>query len=212
MRPPEDRRAGALDLNAKGGCVVKYLIGEGPPLRLGGVLHQPGQIVELFGRQQRAFFGDRLIDIDDPLLIRALELNAHPYYVTTDAVWGRQTYRAGDIYWAPNRTVGRMISTDRCRVCGVLWPQADDAVLTHAEACDGDRVAAWARPATGQEVIDYVRRVEGLTTPASIETYLRRKQSAQAASRAPRGLGRRLEAERGARAVATAAAGEEPEE
>lgn len=88
---------------------MKFLVGEGPPLRIGGVLHPEGSVVEIIGKAQVKFFEARLVPIADAALVRALEVNSHPMVVVTAVRWGRVDYAPGDILWMPTRSHARQL-------------------------------------------------------------------------------------------------------
>lgn len=108
---------------------MKYVVARRPegaaPFKLGGVTYPEGGIVELFGRRMAEFFGDQLIAVTDPALIRALEVS-HPMYVASSFTWGRRQYQVGDIYWAATRSDAR-------RVGAHLRPATGAEVLTWLE-------------------------------------------------------------------------------
>lgn len=114
---------------------MKYLIAPGPPLALGGVTYAPGDPVEIFGRDQAQYFGDRLIPVTDPALIRALDVNAHPFYAREAFRYGRHDYRPGDIMFLATRAQARSLGE-------LIRPASGEEVVAWVNALDATREAA----------------------------------------------------------------------
>lgn len=134
---------------------MKYIVASGEPLRVAGVRYPPGSVIDIFGRELLEHYQGRLVTITDPELIRALEVNAHPFYVLAPFTWGRKPYAAGEIFWVVMRSQ-----------------------LQHLPA---DTV----RPATGDEVLAWLpRRQDGASAaaPAAVKNGRGRKRKARAAA------------------------------
>lgn len=143
--------------------MVKYLVSPGPPLRLAGVVYPPGSTIEIFGRTQAAFFGDRLVPITDPDLIRSLEVHAHPFTVTRPLRWARQDYQPGDILFVAQRSQVRLLG---------------DAI----RPASGEEVLAWvqARQAPpGEMPVETVGRVQEAVQEPSTPSTPRVRRSAR---------------------------------
>lgn len=119
---------------------MKYIAKE--PLRIGGVQYAAGSVVEILGREQLAFYGDKLLPITSAEMIRALAINAHPFYVLNAFRWGRRSYEPGSIFWASTRSELRHIPA------GSVRPASGEEVLQWFH--DGEGVLGHAPNVTGQ--------------------------------------------------------------
>jgi hypothetical protein len=88
---------------------MKYFVAAGATLKIAGTEYHEGEIVEIRGRATAAGFGDRIIPVTDEFLLKNLEANAHPYYVTDAHRWGRIDYAVGDIIFNNYRAHAKLM-------------------------------------------------------------------------------------------------------
>lgn len=122
---------------------MRCIVTEGPPLLVGRVPYPPGSVVDVVGKAQREVFGERVLRIEDAELLSALDTPAHPFVVEKPLRRARVDYRP------------------RAAAAGSEWLVW---LMTRAEArLWGEAV----RPATGLEVLAWVRQRQGGAPKAS---------------------------------------------
>lgn len=89
---------------------MKCIVTDEHGLKLGGVMYQRGAVVEILGKELRELYEGRIMEIQDAVLVRELQLNSHPLVVTEPGVWGRKQYQVGDILWVPSRMHAKIVA------------------------------------------------------------------------------------------------------
>jgi hypothetical protein len=100
-----------------------------------GVRYKAGDLFNVLGVQHRQFFGDSLMPITDPDLIKAARLGQNWYTVVAPFRWARHDYAAGDLMRVEERSMLRRL------------PKTEDGQSS-------------VRPATGDEVVAWYRRIQ----------------------------------------------------
>lgn len=142
---------------------MKYFVKGPEPLKIAGLEYAPGTVVELLGVELLEVFGDKVLPITDEKLLRTLEANAHPMVVVAPFRWGRVDYRVGDLYWLVWRSELKYMPA------GALRPASGDEVLAwvrQREGCEEAPAEATAAP------------VEATSAPADVKKDRRKKVAA----------------------------------